>query len=374
MATDVLTDWGEVLDLCARREPEALQLEFKEKEDPAVFSLSKTDKKNIAKAVSSLGNSDGGLLVFGIRTEREVGLDVAAEVKAISQVDRFAAQFRLACATGIGPEIEGLRVRVLGEPGSECGVIVCEVPRSPRRPHMSTAPGEQRYYRRTFEGVVPMTPSEVRDLHLAVRDAVLEPVVKLGGGASFHSMNGWIAVKSSVSFALKNVGDRACRSPFLRVSAQPQVSSVGAYRDPASGLWRSNAEYEQLIHVGDTLPVFTLDYIGRIFDDRLRQVHGVRELLFAVEVYDGAGNVHSATVTDQVPIDRLNFEITFGAENATAQSRRMSFSRNELARGVLAAAQASYGDQLAGRAGVWRADVFQEMCGLTSDDLAELAR
>jgi hypothetical protein len=66
--------------LCANAVAEGLRLEFKEKEDSSSAAVSRSDKKQIAEAVSSFANSDGGTIVFGIKTKRSGDSDVAAEL------------------------------------------------------------------------------------------------------------------------------------------------------------------------------------------------------------------------------------------------------------------------------------------------------
>ena len=87
--------------LCANAVAEGLRLEFKEKEDRTTAALSKGDKKQIAEAVSSFANSDGGTIIFGIKTKRSGDGDVAAELMPIANVEQFASNFRMVCSLNV---------------------------------------------------------------------------------------------------------------------------------------------------------------------------------------------------------------------------------------------------------------------------------
>jgi predicted HTH transcriptional regulator len=80
-------------DFCARGEPETLHFEFKQKENPSNSNFEKIDKQNFGKLLSAFSNSDGGVIVWGVCTERnDDNIDVAKELKPISGIQKFFSQ------------------------------------------------------------------------------------------------------------------------------------------------------------------------------------------------------------------------------------------------------------------------------------------
>lgn len=324
--------------LCENGVSEGLNLEFKQKEDPRTPTLGRVDKKNIAQAVSSFANSDGGILIFGIRSVRYSGLDVAQELVPIAEVDHFLAQFQVVCSLNVSPDLVGLTAwSIYSGDGEASGFVVCEIERSNRRPHMSTAPGVHSYYRRSFEGAVPMTPSEVRDQILAVRDAILQPVVKAYSGGSFTNHRDWISARTSIGFHLKNVGQALCKNPFLRVQASCELHSHSYAFDHALQAWKTDFPYGTLIHVDDQKSCFSLSLIVIIRADVLGQKFdaGETNLTDAVIVPPGSTEFPVQTISDKVSLEGVDFKLRYGAENAPATESVISLSRRDIAKRLL---------------------------------------
>jgi hypothetical protein len=324
--------------LCFNQVAEGLLLEFKEKEDASTGVLSKNDQKSIAEVVSAFANSDGGTLIFGIKSQRRGSIDVASELAPIANIEQFADAFAQVCSLNVGPQIPDIDIRIvkLAEK-KHAGFLVCEVSRSDRRPHMSTAPNVHRYYRRSFEGTVPMTPSEIRDQILAVRDAILEPIVTYPAGGSFSPSRHWISAHISFVFSLKNVGRSVCRNPFLRVHADADLYSHSATYDSALAAWKTMFPDGTLIHVDDQQSCLSLSLNACVLTDRLsahfhNQSH---DLTDAVMIFPGSQNHNVSTITDKTSLDGVELHLRYGAENAPVTERTVPFSRLELARGLL---------------------------------------
>jgi hypothetical protein len=356
----LFSNFAEVEALCRNQIPEALQLEFKEKASPERAQLDNGDKKTIAKAVSALANSGGGTLVFGVRTRRVGEVDVAFEVRPIAEPDICRVQVEYVCKTNVSPEIQGLIVDALVGPEGQ-GVIVCVIPSSDRRPHMSTAPGVHTYYRRTFQGNVPMTPFEVEEQVLAVREAVLQPIIRPAAGATFSNIETWIAVGFGVQFSLENVGTRACINPFIRVRATEPTQSHSAIFDARLNVWKSDTGLRAIVHVDDAIDYFTLSFIARVFPDLLTKVTNANDLLSSIRLYGGAYELNSPTVTDKKEIEALAFEVTHGAENAVVRTSKFEFNRDEIVANILVKLGDSIRDMVIGYVGVWRSDLIAEL-------------
>ncbi|HEX4739406.1 MAG TPA: ATP-binding protein [Allosphingosinicella sp.] len=349
--------------ICKTGVAEGLQLEFKLKEDHATGALSKADKRAIAEAVSSFENSDGGTLVYGVRSKRTSGADVAEALIPIQEISRFAAEFRMVCSLNISPELRGVTVDVLTESDGTSGYVVCNVPRSDRRPHMSTAPGVHSYYRRSFDGSALMTPSEITDQILAVREAVLRPTIRIAEGGSLSNMGYWVSVGFGVHFGVENIGTRTCKNPFLRVRCNQSTSSHGATFDSRLGAWKNSANPGTLVHVDDALSFFELKFLARILtgQSQLGPTATEDDLLSAVRIYPGTDDFHSKTITDKEEADDITFEVTFGAENAPARIQIFEYTRDQVAASILANLENAIRNMVVQNVGVWRADLVSSL-------------
>jgi hypothetical protein len=351
-----------VHELIQNRVPEGLQLEFKEKNSADKPELDNGDKKTIAKAVTALANSGGGTLVFGLRTAKVGDVDVAAELKPICQLESCRTEVEFVCHTNVSPEIAGLQVKGLST-ADDLGVIVCIVPASERRPHMCTAQRVHSYYRRTFQGNVPMTPFEVQEQILAVREAVLNPTAKLSQGASFSGGGKWMTISYGIEFGLENVGNRACVNPFLRVRSSELTKSNGAIFDKRLGAWKSKLAYGTLIHVDDALRLYNLEFTARVLSEKLLlgSAAGVDQLIEAVRLYGGQDGLHEKTIADKVEIDQISFDVTYGAENSASRNHRFLFHRDDLAAQMLVQFEPHICERVRPVVEVWRSDLVDTL-------------
>lgn len=358
----LFSDFHEIAELCRNQIPEALQLEFKEKAAPEKPELDTADKKVIAKAVSAFANSGGGTLILGVRTEKAGDVDVATELKPVPNPELYRAQVEFVCKTNVSPEIAGLEVTALIGPDGK-GVVVCVVPASERRPHMSTAPNTHTYYRRTFQGNVPMTPFEVEEQVLAVREALLDPTIKIGAGSTITSMPHWVSIGYGVAFGVENIGSRACLNPFLRVRSSEPPQTFGATFSARLGMWKNNVPWGTIVHVDDSLPFFSFQFIARVFPGDLvaAKKGGLSELLAAIHLYGANDELHSQTVTDKIEIDSLQFDINYGAENSVSRTRSFVFERSEIAARVLLSNAESIRERTRAEVGVWREDLISQL-------------
>lgn len=344
---------------------ESLALEFKSKEFSDNPTLTTVDKRNIAKSVSAMANGDGGTLVFGVKTETVDGLDTASTLAPIAQVDRFAVQFEALCATAVIPRLESLQVRVVhADDSASSGFLVCDVPQSLNRPHMTVTKGEHRYYRRTFEGNVHMTPSEIRDQILAVREAVIHPEISFSGGGLHTTGDIWSVIRTGFSFKLSNNGRAVCRSPFLRASASCRLHAHSATYVEDRAYWKTEFAPGWLIHVGDSDHCYNLNFVAFVRWDVLQTkfVSGDASLTEAVIVQSGEADLNTKTITDKISLDTIEFALSWGAENASIRSKKVSFSRQEIAQNILR--QFTIKDHYLMRFGAWRQDLLDKFTGV----------
>ncbi len=129
-------------ELIATRAGEELFLEFKRSADDGHgIVLHPNDRKNLAKAVSGFGNSEGGVIVWGVECKT-----VAASKHPISEITTFVSRLSDQVSGCTVPPHSGVDSRSILLPKSADGFAVTYIPKSPHCPHQTT--GDQRYYMR----------------------------------------------------------------------------------------------------------------------------------------------------------------------------------------------------------------------------------
>lgn len=133
---------------------ENLHLEFK---SGAFFDASNRD--NITAAVTSFANSDGGVLMIGVREKKFNGKSYAESIDGV-QVDPKHTKEALEniLISSISPKIDSLQILRLENNGTS--IFILEIPKSERAPHMAS---DKRYYKRLNFQKIPMENYEVED-------------------------------------------------------------------------------------------------------------------------------------------------------------------------------------------------------------------
>lgn len=133
---------------------ENLHLEFK---SGAFFDASNKDK--ITAAVVSFANSDGGVLMIGVREKKLNGKSYAESIDGV-QIDPKHSREALEniLISSISPKIDSLQILRLEDNGMS--IFILEIPKSERAPHMAS---DKRYYKRLNFQKIPMENYEVED-------------------------------------------------------------------------------------------------------------------------------------------------------------------------------------------------------------------
>jgi len=125
---------------------EGITLEYKQELDK--------DNKEIAKDISALANTNGGTLIYGIKSQDRTPAD-------INWLDGSGIEERIQniVATTIQPKLEGMQVIRLPNPDNDSeAVYIVNIPKSLNAPHMVY----NRYYIRRGSVSSPMEDIDVR--------------------------------------------------------------------------------------------------------------------------------------------------------------------------------------------------------------------
>ena len=202
---------------------EGLRLEFKRKTSPDRQGLSDDDKRGLGESYSGMSNAVGGIVLFGVASKKGPdGLDVGSEPQNLSDVQSLANCIETLGRDLLSPANHDLEVISIARPSTTCGIVAIRIGASADRPHMSMAPGHQKYFQRTLDSNRPMLDFQVRDM------LRLKSVPRLTIGYDFgrylgHSGKEYTALVLNVI----NVGQVTARDTYLVIDAsEPALHRV----------------------------------------------------------------------------------------------------------------------------------------------------
>jgi hypothetical protein len=225
--------WTHVLHVIATELPETLHVDFKRKSNPTHSGLDKDDRKNLGEAVSGVANSDGGVIIWGLETQRSDAGDFAAGVQPLADAPAFARSLAELTPEIVSPPIVGLRHIAIENPSNPpAGVVVTLVPESDITPHMARGPSQQRYYRRSGASFRPMEHYEIADLFGRRAHPVIDTEFKYDARLS---RSGTIAIAEfRASLILRNRGRGLARYLSLALT-KPQGYQVRHWTGESGG-------------------------------------------------------------------------------------------------------------------------------------------
>lgn len=147
-------------DFIKYKQEEHLNLEFKTV-SKADFS-DKNDRKNFAKSLAGFANSDGGIIVWGVKAKKFKGIDCAYDTKEIQPLPQFVSRLNELTGELVKPIVEGIRHKRIPPKGDK-GFAVTLVPESDAGPHMAMR-HEGRHYKRSGDSFLPMEHYDIEDM------------------------------------------------------------------------------------------------------------------------------------------------------------------------------------------------------------------
>ena len=125
--------------------------------------ITRDDQKDLLKEIVAFANAYGGRLFLGI-AEQEGNPPTADQITPISDCEDKADRLRRAFGNLIDPPMLRLDLQAIETETDGSGVIVFDVPKSIRAPHMSNR--DYRSYRRRRSESVPMDMRDIQDMTL----------------------------------------------------------------------------------------------------------------------------------------------------------------------------------------------------------------
>lgn len=128
-------------DYIVNSQTEELFLDFKRADSTGKngLALHKDDRRNLAKAISGFGNSEGGVLIWGVECSRssEVG-DVAQAKVKVQNVHRFLSWLENAISGCTIPSHNRVRNHIISVDKNGDGFVATYIPKSELAPLMTT--------------------------------------------------------------------------------------------------------------------------------------------------------------------------------------------------------------------------------------------
>lgn len=207
--------------------------------------LDKIDKAVLARAISGLANSDGGVVVLGLDCPQGGGLLPIQSY--LAQPAEVARDFQSVSKDITTPAVPGLDVvPVVGADGR--GVIAIHAPASGGGPHRANA-GDERYYLRTADNTVVM-PHHVL---AALLSRVPPPRVWV------EVVVDWLADGSpQLSVSLANGGRGTAHGVLVAIQRQPNIelrATIGT--KPQVHYMLQHVTSVERLPPGFAMPVFT---------------------------------------------------------------------------------------------------------------------
>lgn len=308
-------DWSAIEDITSAGTEESYNVEFKRKTSTSDIELAKEDRKLLGEALSGFANATGGVLIIGIGTRQDNGIDKAATLYPISNVEAVAERYRAYANDCVSPPVDDLRVRAISN-GNGDGVVVIAVPKGQARPHMSTAPSHHTYYRRLVSSFVPMQSYEVEEMMRLKAAPKLTFVYQLQSAGSIGSNRNFV-----IFFGLRNESKVTAKLPYIAYLNGPNQPSVAQYGLDGNGntLWRKlspgassatmfAADAGQVIHPGQEFFISKLDFLDA-YDPKFSRDWGISQLS---------------------PGEKLTLKFEFGCEDCPKEVVELSFTADDL--------------------------------------------
>ena len=226
------------LQLISEKTKEGLYLEFKTKKDRSNGKLGDWDKSQFSRALSGFANSDGGVMIWGIATNKR---EEACDLKPISGIHEFLAGLKKSILHSTQPVVDGVLLEAVSSAeNSEEGYLKCFIPSSYKTPHRAML-AEREYFKRTTEGFYRLEHFDLDDMFGRRPRPDLDVIVSPKGAKSGE-------VIEEIGFGLINNGRGLARYSSIFCSVLQNAN-----------LRRVAGEFQNVSALNGGRPVFSYD-------------------------------------------------------------------------------------------------------------------
>lgn len=232
-------DLNEIDRFITDGQEENLNLEFKTVVHPNYNEHNREDdKKNISKTFSGFANSNGGIIVWGIKAKENASKqDIATDKKPITELTKFLNTLNRLEGQSVTPVITGIEHKKI-ETSNDCGFIISFIPASDFAPHMANYSGKH-YYKRSGDSFYTCEHYDIKDMFQRKHSAYLDLNIK---DKEIHQIHG-DKMRVEIILSLMNTGRNYAKAPLIKVEInQPyQFSDFGLDGNGNIGVFRTRA-------------------------------------------------------------------------------------------------------------------------------------
>jgi hypothetical protein len=157
------------------KQEENLNLEFKTVNHSNYNDQNKEfDKKNIAEVFSGFANSNGGIVIWGIKAKKNTsGQDIATETTPINELTKFLNTLNKLEGQAVVPIITGIEHVKIEIENTDTGFIKSFIPASSSAPHMALYAGKH-YYKRSGDSFYQCEHYDIVDMFSRKKSPILK--------------------------------------------------------------------------------------------------------------------------------------------------------------------------------------------------------
>jgi hypothetical protein len=192
------------------RQEEHLMLDFKRLNSPDLTA--QFDKDNFATALSGFANAVGGIVVWGVTTQKHASgkVDVAAASAEITDLTMAVGRLNEFTGVLVTAAVEGVRHKKI-ETQPNHGFVATLIPESDMVPHMALA-GIHGYRKRNGDRFLPMEHFEIADMFGRRRRPVLRVLSALSRGGTGNAYR-----EVNIDLFLENRGRGSAVAPYVDI-------------------------------------------------------------------------------------------------------------------------------------------------------------
>lgn len=228
-------DLTEIERFLLDKQEENVSLEFKTVNHPDYNDDNREfDKRNISETLSGFANSNGGIIIWGIKAKtNSLGQDVAKDKKPVTQLTKFINLLNRLEGQAITPPIIGIEHKKI-EITEDIGYIKTFVPQSENAPHMANFSGKH-YYKRSGDSFYQCEHYDIVDMFSRKKSPQLKVAVKVINKQIQHQTHS----RWNILVSIINEGNNIAKYPYLALNlSQGTADEFGLDGNRNTGLSR----------------------------------------------------------------------------------------------------------------------------------------
>lgn len=180
-----------------------------------------------SQALSAFANTEGGVLIFGVKTDKvDTGgtrpIDTAVGVELVDKpevLEQFLKDTRLNSSVDPVPGVQYLRVT---EPGGK-GFVVAYIPEGPHKPYRAATDPSRNYFHRVGDSFAIINHTHLRNLFYPRLRSNLQ--VEILAGFTAPTSPNDKSIKAQFNIDLRNIGRSSAREIVCMLNCNRAISA-----------------------------------------------------------------------------------------------------------------------------------------------------